>query len=78
MQRKMEFGTWNISSLNGKEIELVREAEKYHLDILGLSSTKRKGSGIEDIEGWKLFHSGCDPTTRAKAGVGILTSTRLS
>ena len=77
-QRYLEISTWNISSLNGKECELVEEAKKYKLDIVGLSSTKRKGSGILDLNSYKLFYSGCDPTTRAMAGVGILTSTRLA
>ena len=28
--------------------------------------------------GWKLFYSGADPSMSAQAGVGILTSPRLS
>ena len=28
--------------------------------------------------GWKLFYSGADPSTSAKAGVGILTSPQFS
>ena len=28
--------------------------------------------------GWKLFYSGADPRMSAQAGVGILTSPRLS
>ncbi len=76
--RNLEIGTWNICSLNGKERELVEEAKRYKLDIVGLSSTKRRDSGIDDLNGWKLFYSGCDPTSHAMAGVGILTSTRLA
>ena len=58
---------------------MVREAEKYRLDIVGVSSTKRKGSGIVVLDkGWKLFHAGVDPTLHAQAGVGILTSPRLA
>ena len=38
--RQLEIGTWNISSLNAKEVELVEETMKYRLDIVGLSSTK--------------------------------------
>ena len=29
-------------------------------------------------DGWKLFYSGADPSTSTQAGVGILTSPRLS
>ena len=61
-------------------IELVEKAKRYHLDIIGVSSTKRRGCGTVDLDGeWKLFYSGADPTSMsAQAGVGILTSPRLS
>ena len=53
------FGNWNILTLTGKELELVEEAKGYHLDIIGVSSTKRRGSGTVDLDGgWKLFYSG--------------------
>ena len=71
------LGNWNI--LTGKELELVEEAMQYHLDIIGVSSTKRRGSGSVDLDGgWKLFYSGADPSMSAQAGVGILTSPPLS
>ena len=72
------LGNWNILTLTGKELELVEEAKRYHLDIIGLSSTKRRDSGTMDLDsGWKLFYSGADPSMSAQAGVGILTSPRL-
>ena len=43
------LGSWNIFILTGKELELVEEAKRYHLDIIGVSSTKRRGSGLEGI-----------------------------
>ena len=67
------LGNWNILTLIGKELELVEEAKRYHLDIIGVSSTKRRGSGAVDLDGgWKLFYSGADPSMSAQAGVGIL------
>ena len=73
------LGNWNILTLTGKELELVEEAKRYHLDIIGVSSTKRRGSGTVDLDGgWKLFYSGADPSMSAQADVGILTSPRLS
>ena len=73
------LGNWNILTLTGKELELVEEAKRYHLDIIGVSSTKRRGSRTVDRDGgWKLFYSGADPSMSAQAGVGILTSPRLS
>ena len=58
---------------------MVDEAKRYHFDIIGVSSTKRRRSGTVDLDGeWKLFYSGDDPSMSAQAGVGILTSPRLS
>ena len=73
------MGNWNILTLTGKELELGKEAKRYHLDIIGVSSTKRRGSGTVDLDGeWKLFYSGADPSMSAQAGVEILTSLWLS
>ena len=70
---------WNILTLKEKEPKLVEEAKQYHLYFIGVSSTKRSGSGTVDLDaGWKLFYFGADPSTSAQVGVGILTSPRLS
>ena len=70
---------WNVLTITGKELELVEEIKKYHLDIVKVSSTKRHGSGIVDLDDrWKLFYSGADPSMSAQASVGILTSPWLS
>ncbi|TWW62406.1 hypothetical protein D4764_04G0010530 [Takifugu flavidus] len=56
---KLALGTWNVTSLVRKEPELVREVEKFRLDIVGLTSTPSKGSGTSLLErGWTLYHSG--------------------
>ena len=66
------LGNWNILTLTGKELELVEEAKRYHLNIIGVSSTKRRGSGTVHLDdGWKLFYSGADPSMHAQAGVGF-------
>ena len=65
-RRNLRVGTWNVTSLFGKEQELIEEAIAYRLDIVGLSSTKRKGSGILVMDqGWQLFYSGVEPTAFA-------------
>ena len=73
------LGNWNILTLTRKELELVEKAKQYYLDIIGVSSTKRHGSGTVDLDGgWKLLYSGADHSMCAQAVVGILTSPRLS
>ena len=68
-----KLGTWNIRGLNGKEIELNNEFEKYNLDILGITETKRKGIGEEIYgNGNILLYSGVAKENRAAAGVGCM------
>ena len=77
--RDLCMGNWNITSLNGKEQELVWEAEQYHLDIVGVSTTNcRSSDTVELNEEWKLFYSGVDVTMSAQAGVGIFVIPRLA
>ncbi|KAK9514754.1 hypothetical protein VZT92_025444 [Zoarces viviparus] len=38
-QHRLALGTWNVTSLAGKEPELVQEVERYQLDIVELTST---------------------------------------
>ena len=78
-QQRLTLGTWNLTTLMGKEPELVCEMERYQLDLVGLTSTHSKGSGTKVLDkGWTLFFSGVAQGVRAQAGVGILTSPRLS
>ncbi len=36
--RKLALGTWNVTSLAGKEPEIVREVERFRLEIVGITS----------------------------------------
>ena len=77
--RRLVLGTWNVTSLVGKVPELVREVERYQLDMVGLTSTHSTSSGTKLLErGWTLYFSGVAQGVRCQAGVGILTSPRLS
>nr|XP_049577503.1 glycine receptor subunit alpha-3 isoform X6 [Syngnathus scovelli] len=76
--QKLALGTWNVTSLAVKEPELVCEAERFRLDIVGLDSTHSLGSGTSPLEkGWTLFHSGVAHGERRRAGVGILIAPQL-
>ncbi|KAK3545705.1 hypothetical protein QTP70_011365 [Hemibagrus guttatus] len=77
--KNLAFGTWNVTSLGGKEPELVREVEWYWLEIVGLASTHSLGSGTQLLErGWTLFFSGVPHGERHRAGVGLLIAPQLS
>ena len=78
-EQKLHVGTWSVTLLTGKKLELVDEAIRYWLDIVGVSSTKRKGNGTLVLnKRWQLFYSGVDPALHAQAGVGIHTNFRLA
>ncbi|KAK3534174.1 hypothetical protein QTP86_002513 [Hemibagrus guttatus] len=63
----------------GKEPELVREVERYRLEIVGLASTHSLGSGTQLLlRGWTLFFSGVPHGERCRAGVGLLIAPQLS
>ncbi|KAK3520456.1 hypothetical protein QTP70_024071 [Hemibagrus guttatus] len=77
--KNLAFGTWNVTSLGGKEPELVREVERYRLEIVGLASTHSLGSGTQLLErGWTLFFCGVPHGERCRAGVGLLIAPQLS
>ncbi|KAK3543152.1 hypothetical protein QTP70_011945 [Hemibagrus guttatus] len=77
--KNLAFGTWTVTSLGGKEPELVREVERYRLEIVGLTSTHSLGSGTQLLErGWSLFYSGVPYGQRRRAGVGLLIAPQLS
>ncbi|KAK3555030.1 hypothetical protein QTP86_005691 [Hemibagrus guttatus] len=77
--KNLAFGTWNVTSLGGKEPELVREVERYWLEIVRLTSTHSLGSGTQLLErGWTLFFSGVPHGERRQAGVGLLIAPQLS
>ncbi|KAK5641093.1 hypothetical protein RI129_009640 [Pyrocoelia pectoralis] len=42
---KIKIGTWNIRSMNGKEIEMIEEFKKTKLEVLDITETKKKGVG---------------------------------
>ena len=73
------MGIWKVTSLNEKGQELVWEAEQYHLDMVGVSTTKCCGSDTVELNnGWKLFYSGVYVTMSAQAGVDIFISPHLA
>jgi len=68
-------GNWIITLLTGKEHKLVKEAKRYFLDVVGISSPKHCGSETADLDiGWKLLTSGVGSAEFGQAGAGILVS----
>ena len=46
-RNESRFGYWNISTMSGREEELVDKMQKYVLDVLGVSKAKVKGNAVK-------------------------------
>ena len=67
--RKVRLTSWNIGSLTGKSIELVKSLYRCRISIACVQEIKWVGSKARIVDGYKLWYSG---SNRAKNGVGIL------
>ena len=47
---KLAIESWNVTSLMGKELELVQEVERYQLDIVGLTDAHFR-FGTPEVKG---------------------------
>jgi exonuclease III len=68
----MNAGCWNVQGLSNKTDTIPLELEKYNLDIIVLSETKKKGCGEEVLGNYLHLLSGVDKWSRARAGVSVL------
>ncbi|KAF3682304.1 putative disease resistance RPP13-like protein 1-like [Capsicum annuum] len=71
---RVRVGFWNIGTLQGKSIELVKIFRKMRINIVCVQETKWVGSKARNVDGYKLWYSGSD---RRRNGVGILVDEKL-
>ncbi|KAF2888293.1 hypothetical protein ILUMI_17882 [Ignelater luminosus] len=68
-----------MKSMNGKELETIEEMKEGNMSKLGVTETERKGTGSQILEGgYTIWCLGVDNSTRAKAGVAIITYKAVS
>jgi exonuclease III len=72
----MNVGCWNVQCLSNKTDTIRLEVNKYNLDIIALSETKKKGCGEEVLGNYLHLWSGVDKGSRVIAGVSILMHRR--
>ena len=70
--RTLKFGTWNVQGCRNKMREIVREINVMNMDLVVLTETKKKGTGIETLGNYVYLFSGVKKYERAKKGVSIL------
>jgi len=68
----MNYGTWNVQGIRGKMEEVASELGKLKIDVIGLTETKRKGTGSEIVGGCVHLYSGVCKDRRTERGVSIL------
>ncbi|PHT44450.1 hypothetical protein CQW23_13608 [Capsicum baccatum] len=71
---RLRVGSWNIGTLQGKSVELVKILRKRRINIACVQETKWVGSKARDVDGYKLWYSGSE---RRRNGVGILVDEEL-
>ncbi|XP_059295649.1 uncharacterized protein LOC132048985 [Lycium ferocissimum] len=71
---RLRVGSWNIGTLSGKSIELVKIHKKRRINIACVQETKLVGPKAKDVDGYKLWFSG---RMRYRNGVGILVDSEL-
>ncbi|KAF3679455.1 hypothetical protein FXO38_02752 [Capsicum annuum] len=70
----LRVGSWNIGTLQGKSIELVKILRKRRINIACVQETKWVGSKARVVDGYKLWYSGSE---RCRNGVDILVDEEL-
>jgi len=68
------LASWNIGSLTGKSIELVKSLQRHRIIIACVQETKWVGAKAREVDGCKLSFSG---SSKARNGVGILVQKQL-
>ena len=71
---KLRITSWNIGSLTGKFIELVKCFKMRHINMTCVQETRWVGTKARDVDGFKLWYSG---GSRDRNGVGILVDENL-
>jgi len=70
----VRLASWNIGSLTGKSIELVKILHRRRISIACIQETKWVGAKAKEIDGFKLWYSGFERNTN---GVGFLIKKEL-
>ena len=73
--RKVRLASWNIGSLTGKSIELVKSLRRRKISIACVQETKWVGAKARGIDGYKIWYS---RSIKAKNEVGILVEKELA
>ena len=79
-KRPLRVGLWNTRTIykKGNKEQLVKELERYNIDICGVCETHLTGTDVEKIEGWTLINSGQEDIHAHGVGLVLSHRTRTS
>ena len=74
-KNRTNIGTWNVRTLyeTGKLAQLIKEMQKYNIEILGISEMRWTGNGTMQSDGCQVLYSGGE---KHEKGVGLILSER--
>jgi len=72
--RRVHLASWNIRSLTGKSVELVKSLHRRVINIACVQETKWVGAKAREVDGYKLWYS---RSFKTRNGVGILVEKDL-
>ena len=72
--RKVRLASWNVGSLTGKSIELVKSLHRRRISTTCVQETKWVRAKAKEVDGYQLWYSG---SSKARNGVGILVDKEL-
>ena len=72
--RKVRLASWNVGTLTGKSIELVKSLHRRRINITCVQETKWVRAKAREVDGYKLWYSG---SLKARNGVDILVEKEL-
>ncbi|XP_047267959.1 uncharacterized protein LOC107858770 [Capsicum annuum] len=65
---RLRVGSWNIETLQGKSVDLVKILKKRRINIACVQKTRWVGSKARDVDGYKQWYSRSD---KHRKGVGL-------
>jgi len=70
----VRLASWNIGSLTGKSLELVKSLHRCRISIACVQETKWVGAKVREVDGYKLWYLG---SLKARNEVEILVEKEL-
>ena len=76
-RKSFRIATWNVLTLahTGYPEALAKELAKYRISMAGLTESRIPGSGLRNVEGFSMFHSGAANHTN---GVALMLNKTLA